>query len=91
MHHLEGAEISHFLRTRPCVLNVRYMLRQQFEICMMIFLLRARAGRLAFVDLFFTYIDLTSHACLGDVCCVRTVYLHSIFKVSSEYSPRKTL
>ena len=66
----EGAKFSHFLRTHPCVLNVRYMLRQQFEICMMIFLLRAHAGRLAFVDLFFTYIDLTSHVFVVSVLCI---------------------
>ena len=68
----EGAEIGHFLRIRPCVLDVRYGLccDKRFEICMLIFSFHVCAGRLSFVDLFFPYIDVASHVFVVSVMCI---------------------
>ena len=66
----EGVEIGHFLRIRPCVLDVRYAVTHNFEICMLIFSFRAGAGRLSFVDLFFPYIDVASHVFVVSVMCI---------------------
>ena len=41
-----------------------------FEICMMCFSFRARAGRLSFVISFFPYIDLASHVLVVSVLCI---------------------
>ena len=75
----EVAKIGHFLRTRPCVLDVRCAATKN-EICMIIFSFGARAGRLPFMDLLFPYIDLAGH-----------VFVVSVLFIFLTRSPQETL
>ena len=75
--------LAHTATPPPAVLcSTCAMLRQKFEICMDVsFSFRARAGRLSFAILFFSYIYIASH--------VFGVYPYCVF--SKIRSPQETL